>query len=116
MNYGYFPMQTYNHMPTAQSGGLNWCQGESGAKAWYVPAGQTVLLMDSEEQKFYIKQTDANGMPMPLRVFTYTEARAHVQTDTSVYATKEELNELKSMIEKMSEVKHEPVVSDAGRK
>ena len=107
---GFLP-QTYNPMPQPQSSGLNWCQGVTGAKAWYVPAGQTVLLMDSEDQKFYIKQTDTAGMPMPLRTFTYTETHASERTDAPVYATKEEVEELKSMIEKMKGERHEPVVS-----
>ena len=100
MNYG-FLSQTYNPMPQPSSGGLNWCQGLTGAKAWYVPAGQSVLLMDSEAQKFYIKQTDQAGMPLPIRTYTYTEVREEAHVDTPVYATKEELNELKKMIEEL---------------
>lgn len=88
-------------MPQPASGGLNWVQGLTGAKAWYVPAGQSVLLMDSEAQKFYIKQTDQAGMPLPIRTYAYTEVRAETHADAPVYATKEELNELKKMIEEL---------------
>ncbi len=60
--------------PTAQqSSPIIWVQGEEGAKAYMVAAGNSVLLMDSENSKFYIKSTDASGMPQPLRVFDYTE-------------------------------------------
>ena len=38
-----------------------------------VGAGQSVLLMDSENPVFYIKSADASGIPLPLRVFDYTE-------------------------------------------
>ena len=38
-----------------------------------VAAGNSVLLMDSENSAFYIKSTDASGMPLPLRVFDYKE-------------------------------------------
>lgn len=31
------------------------------------------MLMDSEASVFYIKTTDMNGVPMPLRVFDYHE-------------------------------------------
>jgi hypothetical protein len=48
-------------------------QGEEGAKAYMVAAGNSVLLMDSENSAFYIKSTDASGMPLPLRVFDYKE-------------------------------------------
>ena len=100
MNFNYLPQQ-YNPMPQPSNGGLNWCQGLSGAKAWFVPAGQTALLMDSEDQRFYIKTTDPSGMPMPIRTYAYTEVHAETRTDAPVYATKEELDELKRMIEDM---------------
>ena len=50
-----------------------WVQGEEGAKAYMVAAGNSVLLMDSENSAFYIKSTDASGMPLPLRTFDYKE-------------------------------------------
>lgn len=53
--------------------GLIWVQGEVGAKAYPVPPNSSLLLMDSENSRFYIKSTDASGMPMKLRSFTYTE-------------------------------------------
>lgn len=56
--------------------GLIWVQGEAGAKSYLVAPGTTLMLMDSEAQTFYIKQADASGMPMPLRIFDYTERTA----------------------------------------
>jgi hypothetical protein len=47
-----------------------------GAKAYPVTAGNSVLLMDSEESVFYIKTTDQSGMPQPLRVYDYKERTA----------------------------------------
>ena len=34
---------------------------------------QTVQLMDSEAEVFYIKATDQSGVPLPLRIFDYRE-------------------------------------------
>lgn len=63
--------------PTAQTAqatpSIIWVQGEEGAKAYMVAAGNSVLLMDSENSAFYIKSTDTSGMPLPLRVFDYKE-------------------------------------------
>lgn len=61
--------------PMAQQGnnGLIWVQGEAGAKSYIVAPGNTVMLMDSEGERFYLKSADASGMPMPLRVFEYKE-------------------------------------------
>lgn len=49
-----------------QQNGLIWVQGEAGAKSYLVAPNSTVLLMDSENQRFYLKSSDASGMPLPL--------------------------------------------------
>lgn len=72
------PMQLVQaQMPSAQNNiidnGIIWVQGEAGARAYLVPAGKSAMLMDSENSVFYIKTTDASGMPNALRIFDYTE-------------------------------------------
>lgn len=68
------PMMQQPAAQTAQATpSIIWVQGEEGAKAYMVAAGNSVLLMDSENSAFYIKSTDASGMPLPLRVFDYKE-------------------------------------------
>ena len=52
---------------------LIWVQGEAGAKSYLVAPNATVMLMDSEGERFYLKSADASGMPLPLRVFDYKE-------------------------------------------
>lgn len=111
----------YNSMPMpgSMNPGTNlnqssiiWVQGEAGAKAYNVPAGSTILLMDSETPRFYIKSTSANGIPMKLRMFDYSEILDQSQAYPSVpdavsgqnaataeFATKDDLNELKKLIE-----------------
>ena len=59
--------------PQQIGNGLIWVQGEAGAKSYLVAPGNTVMLMDSESERFYIKSADASGMPLPLRVFAYQE-------------------------------------------
>lgn len=109
---GYNPMGNYNpyqvgyqqvqNTQQAQTGGLQWVQGEAGAKAFPVSAGQSVLLMDSENNVFYIKSTDNSGMPLPLRTFDYKERTAQstpktaqnapqATIDTSAFVTRDEL-------------------------
>lgn len=79
------------YQPPQQNGGLIWVQGESGAKSYPVSSGQSVLLMDSESNRFFIKSADASGMPLPLRVFDYTERkdapRASEITSTETFDT-----------------------------
>ena len=57
--------------PTAQNG-ITWVQGESAAKSYPVGAGQSVLLMDSENPVMYIKSTDASNFPT-IRRFRFIE-------------------------------------------
>lgn len=57
----------------AQNNGIIWVKGEAEAKAYPVTPGQSILLMDSDTSVFYIKSVDQSGMPLPLRIFDYTE-------------------------------------------
>lgn len=83
---------------TQSNGGLIWVQGIEGAKAHPVSAGQSVLLMDSDSNCFFIKSADMSGMPLPLRVFDYKEravqsgnsAPIAKNPETSAYITREE--------------------------
>ena len=78
------PMQQNNN-------GLIWIQGEQAAKSYLVAPNTTVLLMDSETSRFYLKSSDASGMPM-LRVFEYKETTQgpEQKADLSSFATKAE--------------------------
>jgi hypothetical protein len=91
-----------------QNSGIIWVQGIEAAKSYLVGAGQSVLLMDSETSTFYIKSTDPSGMPLPIRVFEYTEkvqqpvGSASAAPDMTQYVTRDELQrfaeELKSQM------------------
>ena len=65
-----------NQTPKNDTSSIIWVQGEAGAKAYPVQPGCSVVLMDSENPYFYIKMADASGMPLPLRVFEYSERKA----------------------------------------
>lgn len=58
--------------PSQNNSGMIWVQGEAGAKSYLVAPGNTVLLMDSENCTFYLKTSDANGMPS-MKTFDYSE-------------------------------------------
>lgn len=74
------PMIGQTAQQTQGTPSIIWVQGEEGAKAYMVAAGNSVLLMDSENSAFYIKSTDASGMPLPLRVFDYKERTTAAKT------------------------------------
>ena len=115
--YGYgagtTPVQTWTTTAPAQNtlGAINWVQGEAGARSVPVPAGQKALLMDSETNIFYIKSSDASGMPLPLRTFEYKEVGIEVDNSTAQtknnYVTHEELKQILANLEQKPEQKEE---------
>ena len=74
-------------MTQQTSNGLIWVQGETGAKSYIVAPGSTVMLMDSEVDRFFLKSADASGMPLPLRVFEYKETNEAAYKASSGSAT-----------------------------
>lgn len=93
--------------------GLLWVQGETGAKSYLVAPNSTVLLMDSENSRFYLKSADGAGMPNT-RTFEYKEVlntpqnALQAQYDTSKemdnkYVTREEYDGLKRQYEAIME-------------
>ena len=96
---------------------IHWVQGESGAKAYVLEPGKSALLMDSETNQFYIKMTDASGMPLPLRVFRYTEEETHTEQDTRKSATPDMSQYLtKDDFGKMLEEYLGPIKKEGGNK
>ena len=72
------------------SNGIVWVQGEAAAKSFVVAPNTTVMLLDSENSVFYLKTSDASGMPLPLRVFDYKERTQNAQNSANFGANKEE--------------------------
>ena len=100
VSQGYNPVTPVANQPTNS---IVWVQGVEGAKAYPVGAGNSALLMDSEESVFYIKSTDASGMPSPLRVFSYEEQTG--ERPVSDYVTRAELE--KRLAELTKEEEHD---------
>ena len=113
------PMQ----QPRQDQNGLIWVQGEAGAKSWFVNPGATVLLMDSESMRFYLKSADMNGVPA-MRTFEYNEVGTVIQkqpeaTQTAQFVTVDTFNEFRTDVLKRLEDLSEPMevsVSRKGRK
>lgn len=93
--------------------GLLWVSGEVGAKSYLVAPNSTVLLMDSDAQRFYLKSADNAGMPN-LRIFEYTEvtgtpqnalqgANSDFKELDSKYVKREEYEGLKRQYESIME-------------
>lgn len=96
--------------PMQANDGIVWVQGESGAKSFLVAPNKSVLLMDSESEKFYIKTSDASGMPLPLRIFKYEEVKALNEPNTKPqdYVTRSEYDNLMLKIEELEKSMRKP--------
>lgn len=125
----YYPYQnqyyTQNYPMQNNNNSLIWVQGIESAKSYMVAPNTTVLLMDSESQRFYLKSSDASGMPMPLRVFEYTETTQKAQkpasdapaVDLSGFATKAEFDafrdEINGLLKNVSKTRRKETEEDA---
>ena len=107
-------------VPTPMSGanqqvnqGLLWVSGEVGAKSYLVAPNSTVLLMDSDSSRFYLKSADNAGMPS-LRIFEYKEVANAPTTSVNApnfdenvlhdkFVTREEYEGLKRQYESIME-------------
>lgn len=77
---------------------------ETEVQNYLVGAGNTVIFVDFDHGKLWIKSTAANGVPMQLRTFKLTEFHpeppvANAPVPTEQYATKADLDEIKKMLE-----------------
>ena len=104
-----YPQAQSQQQTTQQPSPIIWVQGEEGAKAYMVAAGNSVLLMDSENSTFYIKSTDASGMPQPLRIFDYAERTATQKQPTQAtqapreeYVTRKEFDALSARLDALT--------------
>lgn len=66
------PQMPQQPQPPQNNNGLIWVSGEVGAKSYLMMPNSTVMLMDSESSRFYIKSTDGAGMPT-IRTYEYKE-------------------------------------------
>lgn len=120
-----------NNMQQAQppqtNQGILWVQGEAAARSYLVAPNSTVLLMDSETNRFYLKSANNAGMPS-MQIFEYSEvsqnapqAAQNVQNNLDdKYVTRQEYDDLRAqyaeIMEKLDSF-HTPVMaSDDTRK
>lgn len=114
------PMPAVNQPPQANQGIL-WVQGEAAARSYLVAPNSTVLLMDSEMNRFYLKSANNAGMPS-LQVFEYSEVLQNAsqtpqseQIDLdSKYVTRQEYDALQGKYTEILERLNNFYVPDGG--
>lgn len=100
---GYSPPQQffpYQQQPPQNNGVMVvTVQGEAGARVYPVAAGNTVLLIDFDAKKFWLKSTDNNGMPSRFAAFTFTEEVVRQIGDAGNFISRTEFDDLKQSID-----------------
>ena len=99
-----FGMRQQQFAPTVENNsntGLMTILVNSEDEVGYYPvaAGLTVMLVSFNLGKFWLKSTGKNGVPVPLREFSFEEKQVQ-PVDTS-YATKEEIKSLNEKLDKL---------------
>ena len=59
--YPYYPFQT-PLIPQQQAQTIQYVNGKQSAESYQMPVNSSVVLMDSNMARFYMKQTDASGV------------------------------------------------------
>lgn len=98
---GYSPPQQfapYQAPPTTNNVLVVTVQGEAGARVYPVAAGNTVLLIDFDAKKFWLKSTDVNGMPSRFATFNFSE-EIKSNGDAGQFISRNEFETLKQNID-----------------
>lgn len=100
MNYAnQIPQQNYGSFMTVL------VQGEAGANAYPVASGNTVMLLDYDSGKFWIK-SNVNGIPQRLRSFRFveeTQEQPQNQPNTAQTVSREEFGRLSDSVNVLSD-------------
>lgn len=91
------PTQTLNNFYTVL------VNGEAGANAYPVASGNTVLLMDFNAGKFWLKSTNVNGIPQQLRCFSFKEEIRKPQALSDSMVSREEFDTLSQNVISLTE-------------
>lgn len=103
----YTPSYQQQYTPPQQNtqpiqSGIVWVRGAQDAESYRVPPNNTVLLMDSEGGRFYLKSADAAGMNT-IKTYTYHEENVikprEAEATTQDYVRRDEFEALKAKIE-----------------
>ena len=111
----YFPAtyQPYMMPQQAPIQGITWVQGKNAAMSMNCPAGQTMILMDSDAPYAYKKETAVDGRPLPMETYKLVreeeiQASATVhEEDLKNYVKREQIDEI--VTEKIEDIVRDEV-------
>lgn len=104
----YNPYMNYMGMNQPQAReSIQYVNGIESAKAYQLAPNQTVLLMDSNESKFYIKSADASGFSN-VKAYVFTEYQEQPKQAVD-YVSRSEFEQLRTELTNISKQLEKPV-------
>lgn len=100
--YSYYPplqspfmsQQIPQIVPQAPQQTIPYVNGRQSAESYQLPANSSVILMDTNLPRFYMKQTDANGV-VTIKSYDFKETEEEKPKE---YVTKQEFEAFKAKI------------------
>lgn len=87
-----YPFQPTPLMPAIQQQNIQYVNGKQSAESYQMAANSSVILMDSNLPRFYLKQTDASGLAT-IRAYDFKEVEEEKPQE---YVTKQEFEKFKA--------------------
>lgn len=95
------PTSTYIQPQQQQTSLLTvFVDSEAEVNDYPVAAGTTVQLISFKMGKFYLKSTATNGVPQPIRVFSFTEETVAPEIQNGA-VSRDEFNALNAKLDKL---------------
>lgn len=107
-NYGMYPVQQKGITTVAV------LSGDDAVQSYPVAAGNTAVLMDFTNMKFWLKTTDIYGRPLPPEAYQFapiqnTQPQQQAQPNQNDYVKREDFNVVVQMVSELyKELKGEP--------
>lgn len=95
--------QTLPYSPLQQSNGnmlTVFIDSEQEVNDYPVAAGTTVQLISFKLGKFWLKSTATNGVPQPIRIFSFSEETPKIQNEPNS-VTRQEFDDLNRKLDKL---------------
>ena len=102
-----YPIYQYQSFLSQPTQNIQYVNGKQSADSYPMNPNSSVILMDSNMSRFYVKQTDASGMST-VKSYDFTEVEEEKPTE---YVTKSEFEKFK---EGLKGEKHESVDESTG--
>jgi hypothetical protein len=122
-SYGIGQQQQQNQQPMPPNSMITFINDESIAVNYPVAPGTTVALInanDPNDGKMFIKSTEPNGMPNPMRVFSIMEITPQKQSVDTVSrqefdALNKQLQSIQQMLAGLQQAPAEPTPAKGGK-